>query len=137
MYVFGLRGWGGDELMRRFCLDFTNPVGIVGVLDVCLCFGCGGVGGVGWDWVGVWMGGVVLCLCELRVCIICVDGRSRYLCIVFGGYLYFAPLRSLFGLLSLSEIIELHTLYAGCLEHMHAKIHQNLITNSEGIPTLK
>ena len=27
----------------------------------------------------VWRGGVVLCLCELWVRIICVDGRSRYL----------------------------------------------------------
>ena len=30
---------------------------------------------------------VVLCLCEVRVWILCVDGRSRYLCIVLGGYL--------------------------------------------------
>ena len=35
----------------------------------------------------VWRGGVVLCLCELGVWILCVDGRSRYLCIVLGGYL--------------------------------------------------
>ena len=33
--------------MRELGLVFTNPVGIEGVLDVCLCFGCGGVGGVG------------------------------------------------------------------------------------------
>ena len=32
-------------------------------------------------------GGVVLCLCEVRIWIICVDGRSRYLCFVLGGYL--------------------------------------------------
>ena len=56
-----------------------------GVLDVCLCFGCGGVGDVDGEWVGGldqgldgW-GGVVLCLCEVWVWIICVDGRSRYL----------------------------------------------------------
>ena len=30
---------------------------------------------------------VVVCLCEVRIWILCVDGRSRYLCIVFGGYL--------------------------------------------------
>ena len=35
--------------MRGLGLDFTNPVGTWGVLDVCLCFGCGGVGG---EWVG-------------------------------------------------------------------------------------
>ena len=35
----------------------------------------------------VWCGRVVLCLCEVRVRIICVDGRSRYLCIMLGGYL--------------------------------------------------
>ena len=33
-------------------LDFTNPVGTYGVLDMCLCFGCGCVGGVGGKWVG-------------------------------------------------------------------------------------
>ena len=27
-------------------LDFTNPVGTAGVLDVCLCLGCDDVGGV-------------------------------------------------------------------------------------------
>ena len=30
---------------------------------------------------------MVLCLCEGRVWILCVDVRSRYLCIVIGGYL--------------------------------------------------
>ena len=33
-------------------LEFTNPVGVGGVLDVCLCFGCGDVGGVCGEWVG-------------------------------------------------------------------------------------
>ena len=53
MYVFGSgrRGWRGGEWMRRLGLDFTNPVGTGGVLDVCLCFVCGGVGGVGGEWV--------------------------------------------------------------------------------------
>ena len=38
--------------MRELDLGFTNPVGIGGLLDMCLCFGCGGVGGVGGEWVG-------------------------------------------------------------------------------------
>ena len=37
------------EWMRGLGLDFTNPVGRGGVLDVCMCCGCGGVGG---EWVG-------------------------------------------------------------------------------------
>ena len=32
-------------------LDFTNPVGTGGVLDVCLSLGCSGLGGVGGKWV--------------------------------------------------------------------------------------
>ena len=65
LYMFGSGrcGWRGGELMRGFGLGFTNPVGTVGVLDVCLCLDCGGVGGVGgewfWDCSRVWMGGVV------------------------------------------------------------------------------
>ena len=39
-------GVEGGEWMRGLGLGFTNPVGIGGVLDVCLCFGCGGLGGV-------------------------------------------------------------------------------------------
>ena len=35
--------------MRELGLGFTNPVGTMGVLDMCLCFGCGSVGG---EWVG-------------------------------------------------------------------------------------
>ena len=46
---------------ERIGLGFINPVGIWGVLDVCL--GCGGVCGVGGEWVGaltrVWRGGVM------------------------------------------------------------------------------
>ena len=51
MYVFDSGGVGGEgaEWMRKLGLDFTNPVGTGGVLDMCLCFGCGGVGG---EWVG-------------------------------------------------------------------------------------
>ena len=39
----GVGGEGG-EWMRGLGWGFTNPVGIGGVLDVCLCFACGGVG---------------------------------------------------------------------------------------------
>ena len=39
----GRRGWRGGEWIKGLGLDFTNPVGTGGVLD--LCFGCGGVGG--------------------------------------------------------------------------------------------
>ena len=31
--------------MSGLGMGFTNPVGTVGVLDVCLCLGCCGVGG--------------------------------------------------------------------------------------------
>ena len=86
------RGGVGGEWKRELGLCFTNPVGTGGVLDMCLCFGCGGVGGVGGEWVGGldqgrerWGG---LYLCEVSVWILCVDGRSRYLCIVLGGYLH-------------------------------------------------
>ena len=37
-------GGEGDEWMRGLGFGFTIPVGIGGVLDVCLCFDCGGVG---------------------------------------------------------------------------------------------
>ena len=69
--------------MRELGLNFTNPVGTGGVLGVRVCVL------VVWveTWTRVWRGGVVLCLCEVRVWILCVDGRSRYLCIVLGGYM--------------------------------------------------
>ena len=76
---------------ERIGFRLYQSCGNRGVLDVYLCFGCGGVGGVGGEWEGGLdqglEGWVVLCLCEVRVWIICVDGRSRYLCIVLGGYL--------------------------------------------------
>ena len=71
----------------RIGFELYQSCGNRGVLDVCLCFGWGGVGG---EWVGgldQGLEGVVLCLCEVRVWILYVDGRSRYLCIVLGGYL--------------------------------------------------
>ena len=61
--------------MRGLGLGFTNHVGTGEVLDVC--FGCGGVGS-GLDLGQGLEGWVVLCLCELRVWILCVDGKSRY-----------------------------------------------------------
>ena len=55
--------------MRELGLGFTNHVGTVGVLDMCLCVGCGVVCGVGGECVAgldrVRTGGVVLCLCEV------------------------------------------------------------------------
>ena len=80
----------GGEWVWRLGLGFTNPMGTGEMLDVWLCFDCGGVVGVGGEWVGawtmVWRGGMVLCLYELWVWILCVDGGPRYLCIVLGGY---------------------------------------------------
>ena len=59
--------------------------------DMCLYFGCGGVGGVGGEWfgslcygLGRWGGVMSVCVV---VWIFCVDGRSRYLYIVIGGYM--------------------------------------------------
>ena len=65
MYVFG-SGWRVDERVG-FGLRW-----------------CGWGVGRG---LGPGSGGVVLCLCEMWVWILCVDGSSRYLCIVIGGYL--------------------------------------------------
>ena len=64
----------------------TNTVGTGGVLDVSVFWLRRCRWGVG---RGLYQGieGMVLCLSELRVWIICVDCRSRYLCIVLGGYL--------------------------------------------------
>ena len=86
-------------------MGFTNPVGtggVVGRVSVFWLRWCGwcrwvcGYGGLGpgSGAVGVGGGGVVaggcgvLCLCEVRVLIICVDGRSKYLCIALGAYLH-------------------------------------------------
>ena len=86
-------GVGGvvGEWVRGLGLGFTNPGGTGGSEICVLCFGCGGVSavrGIGWEvWARVWEGVVVLSLCLLCVWIICVDGRSRYLYIVLGGYL--------------------------------------------------
>ena len=71
MYVFeargGVGGVGGDWV-TGLGLGFTNSGGTWGKWDMCLCFGCGDMGGVGESVVGglgVWEGGVVLCLCVL------------------------------------------------------------------------
>ena len=85
MYVFGSgrSGSRGGEWMRGLGLGFT----ILWEQGECwtyVCFGCGGVGG---EWVGGLDQGLEgWCY----VCVRCesgVDGRSRYLCIVLGGYL--------------------------------------------------
>ena len=66
------------EWMKGLGLGFSNPLGTERVLDLCL-----GCGGVGVEWVGAWTrvgrGIVVLCLCELCVWILCVDGRYMYI----------------------------------------------------------
>ena len=58
----------GGEWMRGLGLDFTNPVRIGGVLEVCL--GCGGIGG---EWVGGLDQGLEgwCYVCEMWVWIIC------------------------------------------------------------------
>ena len=95
MYVFGSvrRGWRRglvDERIGFGLYQSCGNRGSVGRVYVflrwygCVCW---------WSRWGVGRGlgpgsvGVVLCVCEVRVCIFCVDGRSRYMCIVFDGYL--------------------------------------------------
>ena len=61
MFGSGKRWWRGGEWIRGLCLSFTNPVGIGGMLDVCLCLVCSGEDGgesVG-VWTRVWRGGVI------------------------------------------------------------------------------
>ena len=76
------------EWMRELGLGFTNPVGMGSVGHVSVFWlrwcrwgvgrGLGpGSGAVRWCYVCV--------RCESGFC---VDGRSRYLCIVLGGYLH-------------------------------------------------
>ena len=83
MYVFG-SGRCGWEWMRGLGLGFTNPAGTggsVGRMSLLWLRWCRWAGGLD----QVREGGVVLCLCEVRVWILCVDVRC--LCIVLGGYL--------------------------------------------------
>ena len=93
VYVFGSgrRGWRGEWGDERIgfgryqsCGNWVS-VGRVSVFALQWCGWCRWGVGRGLD--QVWRGGVVLCLCELWVWIHCVDGRSRYLYIVLGGYL--------------------------------------------------
>ena len=80
------RGGVGGEGVSGLSLGLTNPVGTGRVLDVSV-FGLRWCGWYRWGvdrGIGSGSGGVVLCLCELRVRILCVDGRSRYLYIVLG-----------------------------------------------------
>ena len=77
--------------MRGLGLGFTHPGGTGGKWDMCLSLVCRGVAGVGGEWVGGLGQGLggwsVLCLCMLWVWILYVNGRSRYLYIVLGGFL--------------------------------------------------
>ena len=66
--------------MTGLVLGFPNSGGTWGKWDMCLCFGCGGVGGVG-GWLGPGSGRLGWCyVCVCCEWILCVDGRSRYLC---------------------------------------------------------
>ena len=60
--------------MRGLGLVFSNHVGTGGVLDVCLCLGSAGVDGV-MEWEGSLVKNMGGC-------------RSRYMCIVLGGYMH-------------------------------------------------
>ena len=86
----GVSGEGvSGEGVSGLGLGFTNPVGTGGLLGLCVCAWVA----LRWCMWGVGKGlgprsrGVVLRLCEMWVWIRCVDGRSRYMCIVFDGYL--------------------------------------------------
>ena len=61
------------DWIRGLVLGITNPVGTVGVFDVCLCSGYGGVCG---EWVGDWTR-LWNCGCGFHVCV----SLSDYLCI--------------------------------------------------------
>ena len=84
----GYMGGEGGEWMRGFGLNQScqnrGSVGCVSVFGLRWCGWCRSGVGRG---LGPGSGGVVLCLCEMWIWIICVDGRSRYMCIVLGGYL--------------------------------------------------
>ena len=56
---------------------------------------------------------------------------------LYNDQVYLALLKSLFWHLSLYKIIDFTHSMQNAVENMHTKIHQNLIINSEAIPTLK
>ena len=90
--VLGRVGGVGDERVRGLGLGLTNP-GETGVKwAMCLCFSCGGVcgiegSGLGGLGQGLGGGGGVKSVFVVSLDFFCVDGRSRYLYIVLGGYL--------------------------------------------------
>ena len=101
------------------------------MLDVCLCSGCGCVGSVGKEWVvawnKVWKGGVVLCLWELWVGILCVDGRSRYQYIVLGGYQHILGVQSCSTLLiSASYRVFVYGIYLKSRQGWDKREHRNI-----------
>ena len=102
------------EWMRGLGLGFTTPVGTGDVLDMCLCLGCGDVSGVVGELVGgldQGMEGVVLCLCELWVRILCEEGGSRYLYIVLGGNLRILGTPSMQSCCTLAMAASCHVLF--------------------------
>ena len=74
-------------VLYQSCQD-RGSVKCVSVFGLRWCGWCRCVGGE-WveDWTRIWRDEVALCLCDMWARIICVDGRSRYPCIVLGGYL--------------------------------------------------
>ena len=64
-------------------------------------------------WTRVGSGGVVLCLCEVCVWILCVDGRSRFLYIVLGRYMCILGLPIVQSCYALSISAAYHVLFAG------------------------
>ena len=68
-------GSGGGVVAVSACMCGTHGSGVLSITGDVL------ETRVGSCWV-------VLCLCEVCVWILCVDGKSRYLCIVLGGYLH-------------------------------------------------
>ena len=88
-------------------------MGTGGVLDVCMCLVCSGVSGYG---LGPGSGGVGWCyVCLSR----CVDGRSRYLYIMLGGYLHILGAPSVQSCCTLSISASYHVFvygrYGNCL----------------------
>ena len=81
--VYKMRGWVDKRIwfgLHQSCWN-RGSVGIVSVFGLQWCRWCRWGVGLDQDLE------VVLCLCEVWVWILCVDGRSRYLYIVLGEYL--------------------------------------------------
>ena len=89
IHVFGSgrRGWRWGEWMRELGLGFTNPVGTGGSVGHVSVFWLRWCGWCRWG-VGRGLGPGSGAVGQCYIWIFCVDGRSRYLCIVLGRYLH-------------------------------------------------